>query len=43
MAMSGGDRRAEALAAGRDDFIAKPFDFDGLCDVVGARMRRTTG
>jgi CheY-like chemotaxis protein len=30
VAISGGATRAEALAAGCDDFVAKPFDIDAF-------------
>jgi CheY-like chemotaxis protein len=34
VAISGGATRAEALAAGCDDFIAKPFDVDAFVDTL---------
>lgn len=42
LAMSAGERRAEALLCGCDDFIAKPFDLGDLCDVVREWLRPGT-
>jgi two-component system phosphate regulon response regulator PhoB len=41
IAMSGGPNRDEALAAGCDDFIAKPFRPRELADLIRTWLERT--
>jgi two-component system response regulator QseB len=42
-ATSGSEHRVEALDAGADDYVAKPFDLDEVCARLRALHRRAVG